>query len=172
MMGESTKRCPKCGVEHLSTRRGMECRECRNARAREERKRNPEAYRAIAKRYKARHPKPEPSEAERERNRDRQRRRYADDPSYQQQYHALYRELHPERWKAHYIVRQALRHGELTREPCKVCGSEKNVHFHHFDYSKPLEGWWLCSSHHRQLHLGRTVIVRPKVIPFGVLANR
>lgn len=58
---------------------------------------------------------------------------------------------HPEARHAHRLVREAIRRGEITREPCSVCGSSKS-HGHHGDYSKPLEVQWLCFRHHKEAH--------------------
>ena len=53
---------------------------------------------------------------------------------------------------AHNILKCAIRRGEIIRGPCAVCGSTKNIHGHHEDYSKPLEVIWLCASHHKEIH--------------------
>lgn len=58
-----------------------------------------------------------------------------------------YRELTD---NVHYIVAEAIKHGELVRGLCEVCGST-NVDAHHDDYSKPLDVRWLCRRHHREL---------------------
>lgn len=62
-----------------------------------------------------------------------------------------YRRKHPEKYKAHIAVGNAIRAGKLTRKPCEVCGAKK-VHAHHDDYSQPLAVRWLCSIHHKQVH--------------------
>jgi hypothetical protein len=59
-------------------------------------------------------------------------------------------ERHPDRAKARRAVREAIRKGTLTRNPCEVCNSIK-AESHHPDYSKPLEVRWLCKFHH--IHL-------------------
>jgi uncharacterized protein YodC (DUF2158 family) len=58
-----------------------------------------------------------------------------------------------------YLVGQAVRRGELTPQPCQVCGENpvnkngsRGVHAHHDDYDKPLEVIWLCALHHGQIH--------------------
>jgi len=58
---------------------------------------------------------------------------------------------------ATYAVRNALRHGTLTRLPCVVCGNPKSQ-AHHSDYTQPLLITWLCHIHHRMEHgrLGNT----------------
>jgi hypothetical protein len=58
---------------------------------------------------------------------------------------------HPEAYKAHYLVTNAVRDGRLQRLPCLFCGAEK-VHGHHRDYSKPLDVIWLCPKCHHRLH--------------------
>ena len=56
--------------------------------------------------------------------------------------------------RANVTVARAIKKG-LRREPCAVCGSNKDVEAHHEDYSKPLAITWLCPKHHRQLHTER-----------------
>lgn len=58
---------------------------------------------------------------------------------------------HPEKATAHALVKEAVRIGQLVRQPCEKCGNPK-THGHHNDYSKPLEVRWLCHSHHMQFH--------------------
>lgn len=53
--------------------------------------------------------------------------------------------------RARAAVQRALGRGDLTRQPCEVCGDEK-VDGHHDDYGKPLEVRWLCRTHHGELH--------------------
>ena len=59
--------------------------------------------------------------------------------------------LHPERFIARVLVRQALRDARLRKRPCCVCG-ERRVHAHHEDYDWPLDVVWLCQKHHMQRH--------------------
>lgn len=68
------------------------------------------------------------------------------------QYKLNYRRRYPEAAKAHDIVRNAVRHGRLIKQPCHICGSTINVHAHHEDYSKPLDVIWLCDTCHRIRH--------------------
>jgi len=62
-----------------------------------------------------------------------------------------YRLNNPLKYKAHTIVTHALRDGKLIRQPCEVCGNPKSE-FHHPDYSKSLEGNWLCYRDHKLIH--------------------
>ena len=54
--------------------------------------------------------------------------------------------------KAHRLVKQAIKSGDLIRCPCEVCNAVK-TEAHHEDYSKPLEVNWLCRNHHRARHM-------------------
>jgi len=49
-------------------------------------------------------------------------------------------------------VYNAVKKGVLKRGVCKECGSDKYVHAHHEDYSKPLDVIWLCALHHVKIH--------------------
>ena len=68
-----------------------------------------------------------------------------------------YRKRNPEKYKATNMVNYHLRSGNMTVQNCEVCGTDKNIHAHHDDYSKPLNVRWLCAAHHRQHHTGRTI---------------
>lgn len=60
----------------------------------------------------------------------------------------------PEKYKAQYTVKNAIRDGLLQKSPfCEECGLVKsNIQGHHADYSKPLEVNWLCKSCHDKEH--------------------
>jgi len=49
------------------------------------------------------------------------------------------------------IFNNAVKRGDIIKEPCSICGDEKSEG-HHNDYSKPLEVIWLCRKHHTDLH--------------------
>lgn len=57
------------------------------------------------------------------------------------------------RQRARLLATRALRRGELTKEPCSVCGSN-NSEMHHRDYTQPLDVVWVCRRHHGMLHRG------------------
>ncbi len=61
----------------------------------------------------------------------------------------------PLRYKARYIITNAIRDGKLGRQPCDICGEVAQAH--HDDNSKPLEVRWLCFRHHRELAHGQIV---------------
>jgi hypothetical protein len=58
---------------------------------------------------------------------------------------------YPEKYKARYLVGNAIKLGKLKRLPCEICGNLK-VEGHHPDYAKPLEVKWLCKLHHDLTH--------------------
>jgi len=62
-----------------------------------------------------------------------------------------YVKKHPNKYKAHIIVNNAIRDKKLFREPCEICGEAKS-HGHHDDYMKPLNIRWLCAKHHNEWH--------------------
>jgi len=62
-----------------------------------------------------------------------------------------WREDNPMGYLAHTAVSTAIRAGRLQKMPCVFC-SEKIVHAHHKDYSKPLDVIWLCPKCHHRLH--------------------
>lgn len=95
--------------------------------------------------------------------------RYAQDPSVHSEYMKVwrksskgrdsrYRELleqrrkFPEKYQAYLAVQRAVRAKELVKAPCSICGSERNIHAHHDDYTKPLDVIWLCRKHHQERH--------------------
>ena len=55
---------------------------------------------------------------------------------------------------AHIKVGNAVRAGLLEKpSACQVCGNtERRLHGHHQDYSKPLEVIWVCPPCHREFH--------------------
>jgi len=64
----------------------------------------------------------------------------------------------PLKYKARMKSGNAIRDGRLTKQSCAWCGTNKNIHAHHEDYSKPLDVIWLCASHHSAVHHGRIKI--------------
>jgi len=68
------------------------------------------------------------------------------------EYAKEYRRKFPLKYKATNMVNNAIRSGNLHKEPCSICGNKGFVHAHHDDYSKPLNVRWLCPAHHSQWH--------------------
>lgn len=65
---------------------------------------------------------------------------------------AAWRAANPEKYHAHYIVKNAIRAGALIRpEKCGQCGAP-NPQAHHDNYALPLEVKWLCARCHGRLH--------------------
>lgn len=62
-----------------------------------------------------------------------------------------WRESNPKKYKAHIMVNNQKRAGNISELPCEECGSLKVV-AHHDDYDKPLNVRWMCQSHHKQWH--------------------
>ena len=62
-----------------------------------------------------------------------------------------YREKYPKKYKAHILVNNHKRKGNISESPCEYCGG-LNVVAHHDDYDKPLNIRWLCQAHHKQWH--------------------
>lgn len=50
------------------------------------------------------------------------------------------------------ITSNAIKRGELIRQPCEVCFTVESVEAHHDDYTKPLDVRWLCRLHHAEHH--------------------
>lgn len=60
----------------------------------------------------------------------------------------------PEKLRARAMVNNAIATKRLIRpQNCSKCGgNQEKIHGHHFDYSKPLEVVWLCTTCHVNLH--------------------
>ena len=66
--------------------------------------------------------------------------------------HLKARENSPEKYKARYMVKNAIRDRKLKkRNSCELCHNSP-THGHHEDYSKPLDVIWLCPGCHQKLH--------------------
>ena len=58
----------------------------------------------------------------------------------------------PEKYKAHCILNNALRDKKIIKsESCQICGKQKKLQAHHYDYSKPLDVIWICAECHGQI---------------------
>lgn len=65
-----------------------------------------------------------------------------------------YRKANPDKCRAHYLLRDAVKRGEVAiPKLCSRCGrNPTRLHAHHADYSKPLDVEWLCPTCHYNLH--------------------
>jgi hypothetical protein len=69
----------------------------------------------------------------------------------------------PEKWKARHAVSNAVRDGRLVKgSSCFFCDATGKLHAHHYDYSKPLDVFWLCPPCHGKLHAINGDFHRPK----------
>src|SRR5258707_15218316 len=50
-------------------------------------------------------------------------------------------------------LENAIRRGDIVKWPCVICGAPRSEG-HHWDYSKPLDVFWLCRKHHVEAHDG------------------
>jgi hypothetical protein len=50
------------------------------------------------------------------------------------------------------LAAAAISRGELVRQPCEFCASNRHVEAHHDDYARPLAIRWLCVSCHAAHH--------------------
>jgi ribosomal protein L37AE/L43A len=62
------------------------------------------------------------------------------------------KERYPEKEAARQAVAEAVRRGELVRQPCESCDGTDHIEAHHDYYERPLEVRWLCRRCHRNLH--------------------
>jgi len=72
------------------------------------------------------------------------------------EYKRRWRRANPEKDRAHELVRQAIRRGDLVRPTrCGSCGANARIQAHHGDYAWPLDIIWLCSECHASRHPDR-----------------
>ena len=120
------------------------CKECTKLDARQARESRLEYYQAYD-RERGR------TEARKAVNRERARLKRKEQPGCDSHRHQQDRLAHPEKYRARYLMSNAIRDGRLKRLPCEKCGDPKS-HGHHYDYSKPLDVQWLCGDHHKEIH--------------------
>lgn len=61
------------------------------------------------------------------------------------------REKFKAKFETRYKTNELIRHGKITRCPCRVCG-EVESQVHHRNYSDPWDVDWLCRKHHVEEH--------------------
>ena len=144
-------------------RRNVECtrrfraanREHVNAQARGYYAKDPEKAKAVAAKWRAANPEEarrrsnESGAKWRENHRELARR-------LNREYNLRRRTESPEKYKAGYMVRNAIVQGVLRKpDECSTCGEEYpplEIHAHHEDYDRPLDVIWLCRPCHKALH--------------------
>ncbi len=149
------KRCTKCGETKPRSEFGRHkgkkddlrsrCKGCRTDGQRDYVARNRDKVRAYDRKYRSEHREPLREKCKRYRGRNQQE-------IYRR--HQQWRAANPARAAVMGRARAAVYTSELEPQPCEICGDTTNIHAHHPDYSKPLDVRWLCSAHHRQLHVG------------------
>ena len=92
------------------------------------------------KKARARLKLPTVQKRNRERTRAYMKRRRREDPQF------------VKKEAARTMANLALRHGWLTRGPCRDCGTTEKIQAHHPDYDRPLDVVWLCPTHHLAEH--------------------
>lgn len=71
----------------------------------------------------------------------------------------------PEKKKAQNKVNNFLRYNkDLKRNKCIICNAEGKIHYHHFDYTKPLEIIPCCPECHNKLHKENLEIKQNRIL--------
>ena len=70
-------------------------------------------------------------------------------------YERKYLKINPNKIKAHKAVFIAKKNNLIKKLPCETCGNKKSVahHFKGYEKSNWLVVQWLCTSHHRYVHI-------------------
>lgn len=153
-----TKRCTKCGVEkeldefyrdgRTANGRLPECKECFKRREREKYHGDPNTRARKRKWAQTKRDKKKHSEYNKEYAKTKAGKEV------QKQGHDKYRASHPERIRAKNMVHRHIRAGHIphpTTQTCIVCGCQAE-HYHHVDYSQPLDVVPVCTKCHRLIH--------------------
>ena len=144
-----SKHCTRCGIkkrleEYSPDKRKKDgryaaCRTCCSAYLR-----TPKA-KGVARKYRQT-PKAQEARKQYDNTPDRKRRKT--------EHQRKFRTKNPDKHRAHGLVSNALKRGELYRpNSCSSCGVECAPDGHHPDYSKPLEVEWLCKPCHVTEHI-------------------
>lgn len=148
------KTCPKCKTLKLSTDFGINrsrydglqsvCKICKKSYYQA----NKEQTIARAKRWR--------EENREEYNQWRCNHRKGKGASKFKQNLERYKSKHPEKVKAKYLVKNAIRNGVLVKPTCcTICNKsfpKSKIHGHHENYDEPLEVIWACYICHSKIH--------------------
>lgn len=88
---------------------------------------------------------------ERIRKYDRDRAKNPERAKAAQEISARWRKEDSRRMAAHNAVSRAVRKGDIVKQSCCVCGSDKSM-AHHESYDHPLDVVWYCQPHHNARH--------------------
>lgn len=121
--------------------RDSKCKECAREIMRKARSRRIEYYREYDRK---RADDPERVSA---------RKRYSKETARNPEYSARWDSKNKVKKRAHTMVSNAIKYGQLERVgTCECCGSKERVEAHHENYFKPLEVNWLCPPCHGKRH--------------------
>lgn len=129
---------------------GRKCKECFKKIQRDFRKRNIEHYREYDRNRPNKAERKEAHKAYLRKLKETDHKKFAD-VTYRRA--NKWRKEHQQKQKAWEKLNDAIRYGKIERPKfCSKCKGEEKIEAHHFDYSKPLDVIWLCSSCHHKLH--------------------
>lgn len=154
-MPSPEKECSRCHHAKLIGEFGLQkswngklypkaiCKLCATIKSREWATKNPEKRKAIWRAH---------AESNRDKYAESNRAYYRRHGERRMAALQAYWKANPGKREARHAIAYALQTGRIQRKPCEHCGSQKRVHAHHHDYSKPLEVTWLCSICHGKEH--------------------
>jgi hypothetical protein len=166
------KKCTKCGlvkeyeqfVRHKSYKDGYysQCKECAYKLEKAWRQANKEKKNEIRTRYRQKNRETiriqdqEMYEADPERHRERMLKsgqKYRNGSKYEET-RKIHYETHKDEYQARRKLAYAIQSCKIIRPNiCQICGnSNKKIHGHHYDYSKPYDVIWVCCTCHRHIH--------------------
>ncbi len=142
--------------------RRNECKGCKNKQGQKWKEENPDKIKEGSRNYRQSHRKGllekqrvyNQTPAGREVNRRSSKKQRSVYPERAAAYHKEYANKYSERYRARYLVHNAIRDGKLERSIfCEECGLPADTQGHHEDYNQPLNVDWLCRKCHTELHL-------------------
>ena len=121
------------------------CKCCQKKSSAESKKRNPEKYKAHARKYASK---------DDVKKRMKERRMSANGIEMAKIAQEAYRKKYPKKARAHNLFSKAVMNGQIIREnKCSICSSMLKIEAHHDDYNKPFDVRWLCELCHKDWHI-------------------